>query len=141
MRRVLRDGGVLAVRDSDYGAFAWSPADPVLDRWMQLYHAVTARNRADADAGRHLLGWVHAAGFPEATARSSTWTFADAESRAWWGEVWAERVRLSSFAGQAIDDGLASSADLDAIAEAFRRWSRHDDAVFIVVHGEVLARR
>src|SRR5215469_4877323 len=28
MRRVLRTGGILAVRDSDYGAFVWAPADP-----------------------------------------------------------------------------------------------------------------
>ena len=35
MRRVLRPGGVLAVRDSDYGGFVWAPADPLLDRWME----------------------------------------------------------------------------------------------------------
>ena len=29
LRRVLRPGGVLAARDSDYGAFAWAPGDPL----------------------------------------------------------------------------------------------------------------
>ncbi len=56
MRRVLRPGGIRAVRDSDYGGFVWAPFDPLLDRWMELYHQVCARNGADADAGRHLLG-------------------------------------------------------------------------------------
>ena len=28
LRRVLRPDGVLAARDSDYGAFTWAPADP-----------------------------------------------------------------------------------------------------------------
>ena len=37
MRRVCRPGGVVAVRDSDYGAFTWAPADPTLDRWLELY--------------------------------------------------------------------------------------------------------
>src|SRR3984957_5402537 len=31
MGRVLRPGGILAVRDSDYGGFIWAPADPRLD--------------------------------------------------------------------------------------------------------------
>src|SRR5262245_26352485 len=33
MRRVLKPGGVLAVRDSDYDGFVWAPDDPRLDRW------------------------------------------------------------------------------------------------------------
>jgi len=45
MARVLRPGGILAVRDADFGAFAWAPADPLLDRWLELYHEVTARRR------------------------------------------------------------------------------------------------
>ena len=55
LRRVLRDGGVLAARDSDYGAFTWAPADPVLERWRQVYLDVTARNGHDARIGPALL--------------------------------------------------------------------------------------
>ena len=35
MRRVLRPGGILAVRDSDYGGFVWAPSDRLLDRWLE----------------------------------------------------------------------------------------------------------
>jgi SAM-dependent methyltransferase len=141
MRRVVRRGGIVAVRDSDYGAFTWSPADARLDRWIELYHEVTLRNDADADAGRHLLSWAHAAGFTDAQCSSSTWTFADAESRAWWSDLWAERVVSTRLAEQAIEYGLARADELAAIAAAFRAWGRDDDGVFIVVHGEVLATR
>lgn len=140
MRRVLKPGGILAVRDSDYGAFTWSPADHRLDRWLELYHQITTKNRAQADAGRHLLGWVHAAGFPDATASSSTWTFADDEGRAWWGELWADRVRTSAFATQALDYGFSDPGELEDIAAAWLDWSRHPDGAYIVVHGEVIAR-
>ena len=58
MRRVLRDGGLLAVRDSDYAAFSWSPDDPRLDRWMDIYQRLTRINHVDANAGRHLHAWV-----------------------------------------------------------------------------------
>ncbi len=139
-RRVLRPGGLLAVRDSDYAAFVWAPADPLLDRWMALYHAITAANGAEADAGRHLLAWVRAAGFDDVAFTSSTWTFADHDARAWWGGLWADRIVGSAFAEQAVGYGLADRDELAAIADAFGRWSADPDATFIVVHGEVLAR-
>jgi ubiquinone/menaquinone biosynthesis C-methylase UbiE len=141
MRRVLRPGGVLAVRDSDYGAFVWAPSDPLLDRWMQLYHDVCTRNGADADAGRRLLGWARTAGFTEITPTSSTWTFAEPESRRWWGELWADRMTSSSLADQAVEYGLSSRDELESIAAAWRGWLEHDEAIFIVVHAELIARR
>ena len=141
MRRVLRPGGLVAVRDSDYGAFVWAPADPRLDRWLALYHELTARNGAEADAGRHLVPWVRAAGFDDLTVSSSTWTFATPDDREWWGGLWADRVEQSSFAEQVLEYGLADRAELGELAAAFREWADRPDASFFVVHCEVLARR
>ena len=140
-RRVLRPGGILAARDGDFAAYPWAPADPALDRWQELYHQVTARNGAEADAGRYLLGWARRAGFDEVVATSSTWTFADPESRAWWGALWADRVELSDFATQAVAYGLSDERELADIAAAWRRWAAAEDGFFAVVHGEILARR
>ena len=141
MRRVLRPGGLLAVRDSDYGAFVWAPPNPLLDRWMQLYHDVCRHNGADADAGRSLLGWAQTAGFTEIQPGSSTWTFADPESRRWWGELWADRVVSSSLADQAVEYGLSNRDELEAIAAAWRQWLEQDDGFFVVLHAELIARR
>jgi ubiquinone/menaquinone biosynthesis C-methylase UbiE len=141
MRRVLRSDGLLAVRDSDYAAFVWAPDDPLLDAWLALYHEVVRVNGAEADAGRFLKAWVLDAGFTDVEVSSSTWTFSDPEDRRWWGGLWADRVVQSSFAAQALEYGLATTAELGAIAEAFRRWTERDDGVFILLHGEVLARR
>ena len=141
MRRVLQPGGVLAVRDSDYPAFAWAPADPLLDRWLKLYLRIVAGNGAHADAGRRLLGWVQAAGFTDVRVSSSTWTFAEPESRRWWGDLWADRVELSSFADQALAASLSDPEELARIAAAWRRWAERPDGFFAVLHGEVLAVR
>ena len=140
LRRVLDPDGVLAARDSDYGAFTWAPGDPVLDRWLELYLAVTERNGHDARIGPRLLGHAHAAGFSDVAVSSSTWTYADPEARAWWGGLWADRVRYSRFAEQAVEYGLSDTAELERIAEAFLRWAESDDAVFVIAHVEILAR-
>ena len=141
MHRVLAPDGIVAVRDSDYSAFMWSPLDPLLDRWMELHHLASERNGVDADAGRHLLGWVRSAGFSGAEYSTSTWTFATPESTTWWGTMWAERVEGSAFAQQVVTAGLTDRSELAGIADAFRRWAASPDAVFVCVHGEVIAGR
>lgn len=138
-RRVLAPGGLLAVRDADYGAFFWSPPDPRLDRWLQLYHHVTQRNGAQADAGRWLPSWVRQAGFVDVRVTATAWSFADPDARQWWGDLWAERVRSTSLAEQAKEYGLSTDAELDDLASAFEQWSNVPDAIFVVPHVEVLA--
>jgi len=140
LRRVLRAGGLLAVRESDYGGFFWAPASAALERWLELYHLVTARNGAEADAGRRLPSWVRQAGFEDLVVSSSSWSFAEAEERAWWGGLWADRVRLSAFASQALEYGLSRPEELEDLAAAWREWADTDDAVFAVAHVEVPAR-
>jgi ubiquinone/menaquinone biosynthesis C-methylase UbiE len=140
MRRVLRPGGLLAVRDSDYGAKIWAPQDPLMERWNALYHEITRANRAEADAGRYLPHWVAEAGFVEVKVSSSTWTFSDPDTTRWWGELWADRVEKSSFAEQAVSYGLSDRSELSEIAGAWRRWSVAPGAFIVIIGVEVLAR-
>ena len=141
MRRVLRPGGLVAVRDGDYGAFAWWPPEPRLDRWIEIYHQLTSINGAFADAGRRLHAWVLDAGFVELKVSSSNWTFHSDADRAWWGNSWAERVEASEFASQSLEYKLTTPDELADIATAFRHWALDPRGNFIVVSGEVLARR
>ncbi|MGH3718149.1 MAG: methyltransferase domain-containing protein [Pseudonocardiaceae bacterium] len=138
MRRVCSPGGVVAVRDVDFAATTWYPPQASLDRWLELYRRIARSNRAEPDAGRHLLSWARAAGFSEITCSATTWCFATPEERAWWGGLWADRVTSSALATQAVDRNLATREDLKDIAAAWRHWTEHDDAWFVVLHGEVL---
>ncbi|HEY0118397.1 MAG TPA: methyltransferase domain-containing protein [Cellulomonas sp.] len=142
MRRVARPGGLVAVRDSDYGAMAWYPQSPGLEEWRALYREVAAALGAQADAGRRLSSWVRAAGFQESgiAAGAGTWCYTTPEDRAWWSGLWAERCVSSDFARQAIAHGLADEVALEQLAEAWREWGQQPDGWFVVLHGEVLAR-
>ena len=101
---------------------------------------MTARNGHDARIGPRLLALAHAAGFSDVVTSSSTWTYADPEAREWWGGLWADRVRYSRFAEQAVEYGLSDTEELQAMADAFLRWAASPDAVFVVTHVEILAR-
>jgi ubiquinone/menaquinone biosynthesis C-methylase UbiE len=140
MRRACRPGGVVAARDADYASMAWHPADPRLDRWLDLYRRAARANGGEPDAGRHLLGWAQAAGFSEVVPSASVWCHATPEERDWWGGLWADRITTSDLAEQLRAQGLASDDELAAIAAAWRRWAEAPDGWFTVVHGEVLCR-
>jgi len=140
MRRVCRPGGLVAVRDADYAAFSWAPGSPVLDGWLALYRRLARINGGEPDAGRHLLAWAHASGAVDVEPSASVWCFATPADRTWWGGLWADRLLESAFGQQARSDGLATAAELDAMATAFRDWAEHPDGWFLVPHGELIIR-
>jgi 2-polyprenyl-3-methyl-5-hydroxy-6-metoxy-1,4-benzoquinol methylase len=140
MLRVARTGGVVAARDTDYAAATWWPADPRLDRWLEIYRAVARGNGAEPDAGRRLLAWAHAAGATDVTPSASIWCHATPSERAWWGGLWADRILDSRIAEQAVDGGHATRAELEGISAAWREWAEHPDGWFAIQHGEILCR-
>ncbi|MFF0063433.1 class I SAM-dependent methyltransferase [Streptomyces sp. NPDC005279] len=140
MRRVCRPGGIVAARDSDYGAFTWFPEVPALDGWQSLYQRVARANGGEPDAGRRLLSWARAAGFSDITATAATWCFATPEERSWWSGLWADRTTASVYATLAVDGGHATVEQLAAVSDAWREWGGEDDAWFMVPHGEVICR-
>jgi SAM-dependent methyltransferase len=140
MRRVTKPGGLVAVRDADYGGMFWYPLLKELDDWMNLYHAVARGNGGEPDAGRRLHTWARQAGLTDLTLSTSTWTYTAPDEREWWGGTWADRTLKSDYAQSATSHGHATRRDLEAIAAGWRSWVAHQDGWFCVVHGEVLAR-
>ena len=140
MSSLVQPGGLVAARDADYAGMIWSGGDERMEHWLALYLAVTKRNGAEANAGRHLLRWARQAGLDNAEYTTSNWTYCTTGDRQWWASLWAERVTSSGLAIQALEYGLATTADLAGMAEGWRAWALDPDAVFIVPHGEIVAR-
>ena len=139
MRRVAKPGGVVAARDVDYRGTIWYPPLPGLGQWMELYQQVHRSNGGEPNAGRRVKAWAQEAGFTEVEATASIWAFTNAEDRAWWGGMWAQRVLESAFAGDALGKGLADQEELDAISVAWSRWAADDEAALFMPHGEIIA--
>lgn len=140
LRKMASLGSLVAARDADYTWFQWSPDSPALDRWRAVYLAVARANGAHPDAGRHLLRWAHEAGLTDVTYTCTSWTFADPATRRWWCNLWADRCVESSFAHQAVDEGISTTDELASLAAAWRAWGEDDDALIVVPSGEILAR-
>jgi len=139
--RVCAPGGLVAVRDSDYPAFAWFPEVTELDEWLALYLAVARADGGEPAAGRRLGSWARSAGFSDIATGSSTWCFSVPDDVAWWGGLWADRVVGTRIGGRAVELGVTDPAGLERIAAGWRRWAAEPDAWFSVLHGELLCRR
>lgn len=139
LRRVLKPGGILACRDADYGAFTWYPELPPLDRWHELYRAITQRNRAECNGGRFLKTWTMEAGLEPIDIGCSTWVFAKDGDRDFWGNMWSKRVIQSDFADQAISYGFSNPQELEEISRAFLEWAQDPRGFYAVPHTEVIA--
>ncbi len=139
--RVLKPGGVFAVRDADYATMIAWPRSRQLDRWLEVYHQVATRNGAEADAGRRLGAWLRAAGFVDLVTTGTAVIFSTPEETRNWGYSWAERSQHSSFGKQAVEYGYASEHELEEIASAWRDWADHPDAFFTYTNVEVIGVR
>ena len=140
MGRVTKPGGLVAVRDADFGGMTWYPELPILDEWRPLYKRVARGNGGEPDGGRRLHVWAREAGLTDITSSSSNWTYATEAERAWWGGLWADRTVKSTFAATATGGGHAIPEDLERIADGWRAWAADEDGWFLVPHGEILCR-
>jgi SAM-dependent methyltransferase len=137
MARVARPGGLIAVRDVDFGAAVVHP--PVPD-WLEIYEPTVRHMGGEPHAGRFLLAWAHEAGLTDVTCSVTAWCFATADERAWWGGAYAERVVSSAYALRAVETGISSAVRNAAVARAWRDWAAHPDGWLSLTHGELLAR-
>jgi hypothetical protein len=54
--------------------------------------------------------------------------------------MWADRIQQSALATQLLDSGLATSADLDLVREAWLDFAADDSSWLSLLHGEILVR-
>ncbi len=138
VRRVLRPGGICAVREVDWGASALWPPDDRLAKFFDVYHRVAKRNGGDANAGRRLKQWFTDAGFDDLTVTTSTWTFADKGGLKWWGEQWAERILRSDIATRAVEYGIATEGELSEISQGWLDWVEAEGAFYAFIQVETV---
>ena len=143
MRRVLKPLGHVAVRDADYSSMLAFPALRGIDEWRRIYRAVATLNGAQPDAGRYLGHWLAGAGFSRGSVvpSLSVVPHLDAEATRGWGKAWEQRALESDFARQAVEYGVATWAELEAISRCWGEWGEAEGAVLYYVNGEALAQK
>ncbi|TFY61909.1 hypothetical protein EVJ58_g4215 [Rhodofomes roseus] len=141
-QRVAKPGGFVATREGDFSTMTWFPENDALVEWRELHMRVGRALGGEPNAGRRLVSWAIQAGFArkDITATSTSYCYSEPEDRAWWSVMWQDRILGSSFPQRALDGGHATQADLERLAQAWRKWGEQEDGWFAFLHGEVLCR-
>jgi SAM-dependent methyltransferase len=119
MRRVLRPGGLITVRDVDWGTAAYWPADPWIDRFVEVHFKTWYRNGGEPRMGRRLRTLFNATNVADLQITAAAWCYATPEETTDWGEPYAQRLLTSPMGERAVEYGYASRSDLEAMAAAF----------------------
>ncbi|MDI6895497.1 MAG: class I SAM-dependent methyltransferase [Bacillota bacterium] len=128
MRRVLRPGGVVAIRDPDYGTVLCVPSTPLLAEASSLVLRVRERNGGSPYYARHQRRLLLEAGF----GRSIGFAFAECQGdtgavRAF-ADILVEVLCSPATVDVAVGEGWADRETLDAMAAGVRAWSEEPGA-------------
>lgn len=139
---LAKSGGLVAVREVDWGTFAVYPESQAIDDFRRVYDAVAIRNGGNPKAGRHMSSWMHETGeLADIHISTSTWTFFEERGKTWWGDQWSQRILESDIAVKALEYGIATRSELEAISRGWLEWKNAPGSVSCFTHFEGLARR
>ena len=138
MGRVLRPGGMVAIRCIDLGGTIIAPDDGRLAAGHELWRKYRQHCGGYTFMGRQLRTLLREAGFArtEGTASSETW--ATAERTRSISSVMKEEFTGPKIAEVAIEKGWADQAELEGIARALDEWGVHPDSFMAIFWGEVV---
>lgn len=126
MRRVLRPGGVIAIRDPDFGGFLFAPATELLTRWFALRLEVRRRHGCDPFLGRQYRRLLLEAGFEGAQASASVNDAGDMEATQRYAMFL--KAQLRGYAATVLAERWTDEASLEAIVTELDSWARQPDA-------------
>ncbi|KAJ5508017.1 hypothetical protein N7527_010160 [Penicillium freii] len=138
MRRVAKDGGIVACRES--AELSWYPESVGIAKWREVTERMQLAKGGNPHPGRMIHVWAREAGFDSGSVKRSAgaWCFGSEGERAYWGGSMEERARSSGFAKNVVEEGFAEPGDLEVIARGWRQFVEDGDAWFGLLHGEIL---
>ncbi len=137
VRRILRPGGVLGLRDPDVATTVRWPMTPEFERFLELRMRAFQLQGTDGQAGRKHRQLLLEAGFAHAQSQAVTWGGGEAETLG--PSVRFLRSQLDGFGRIAREHGWAQEQELDAIAADLERWAARPDAEVFMIICETLA--
>lgn len=138
MRRVVKEGGIVAARES--AELSWYPENEGIALWRAVTEKMQRAKGGCPHPGRMIHVWAVRAGFERGRVVASTgsWCFSEDQEREYWGGSMEERARDSGFARIAVEEGFASGEELERIARGWREFVRDEEGWFGLFHGEIL---
>lgn len=136
MRRVLRPGGIVGLRDPYIGAGFIYPATPLMERFRPLLMRVRKHNGSHPLIGPRYRELLREAGFDRSEGSASV-EYAGSHEATRRFAAW-RKAQLQGLARTALQQGWIDQATVDALAADLDAWGERPDAFCATVWCEVI---
>jgi ubiquinone/menaquinone biosynthesis C-methylase UbiE len=128
IRRILRPGGVVGVRDDDWSAYLLEPQSPLVGQGIELILRVVEHNGGNFRRARHYGRLLREAGFEEIAAYATAGGSGTTEPVAHLAGAMVRQLRDPAFVAVVEAQGWADQATLSAMMAAIEAWATAPDA-------------
>jgi len=140
VRVAKKNGGVVALRESDLRAWSFYPEYPGMRAMNEMLCAAHKANGGNVTAGTQLVSWAMKVGVrrEQIKASAGSWCYSTREEREVWGGTMVDRCQSGSTREKAIELGIASEVQLEEMAEGWEKWIQAEDGWFGCLQGEAI---
>lgn len=128
VRRVLKPGGVIGVRDGDWGGRVIAPPSPLVEEGYALYARLWVLNGGNPNRGREHRALLREAGFGRIVASASVSAQGTAEETRGVAALAHAQLSRPDFVARVVALGWADRDRLAQLAAAQLAWGDHPDA-------------
>lgn len=141
IRRVLKAGGVVALREEDWGSQLNYPEIPLVSELYSLYLRYWQSNGGDPYLPRRYKEILRQAGFSDIRVTASAEVFATSNAIRDWVQMVVFHLQEPVFIDQVTRQGWVDRKTVKKMGEALKSWGDHPDAFRAILTGEAIAWR
>ena len=135
--RVLKAGGLLALRDTDMDGHIVGNSGAYHARSYELFGMWHRHRGSNLNVGKSLRAILREAGFESVTVSASTEVLESPDEVAEHGDTFVGLL-TGNLGEVAVDQGWAARDELDQLADAWRVWRKHPDSFLVNVMCEAI---
>jgi ubiquinone/menaquinone biosynthesis C-methylase UbiE len=141
MYRVLKPGGIIGIRDINYGGHIIAPKKGVSERAIYIMESAIKEAGGHPRLGPQLGRLLHEAGFEVINMSASYDVYGDLKSRKFLAQVLVSRFSEEAFIDRVTRSGAANVEEAESIREYFLAWQDRPDAFAAEGHCEAIGRK
>lgn len=139
IRRVLKPGGIAAIKDPYYPAFTFRPALPAIRRYEELMSKVRTHSGASDTYAADLRACLLESGFQRTEAEAGTLTVQGRDPvTPLFRLIRENQLREPAVRNTVIEQGWATEAELDELLDGIADLAKRNDLFAFVVFVEAL---
>lgn len=138
IRRVLKPGGIVGVRDEDWRTVLLEPSNPLLERALELLFRIWQHNGGNPFYPRHLRRLMLEAGFGRAVGSASARCLGNETMTPALPRTLGHHLSSTAAVKTVVENGWSTAAEVREICDELERWSRRPDAYFAFLFCEAV---